>query len=57
MKKHRTRSIRPHRPASCPAYPGAADPAYFLGKALEVLTAIGTGVGIVSAMVFLVILA
>ena len=34
-------------------YPNAADDRYFAGKALDILTALVSGAGIVSAMVFL----
>lgn len=37
-----------------PAYPNAADASYFTGKALNVITALVSGMGFVSAMVFLV---
>ena len=37
-----------------PAYPNAADPSYFAGKALNVVTAVASGMGFVSAMLFLV---
>ena len=37
-----------------PAYPNAADSSYFAGKALNVVTALVSGMGFVSAMVFLV---
>ena len=40
-----------------PAYPNAADDSYFAGKALDLLTAIVSGMGFVSAMLFLVTLA
>lgn len=40
-----------------PAYPNAADPSYFAGKALNVVTALVSGMGFVSAMVFLVTMA
>ncbi len=39
-----------------PLYPNAAEPAYFKQKALDILTAIVSGMGFVSAMVFLVTL-
>ena len=39
---------------SQPAYPNAAAPSYFAGKALNILTALVSGMGFVSAMVFLV---
>ena len=37
-----------------PAYPNAADPGYFAGKALNVVTALVSGMGFISAMLFLV---
>ena len=37
-----------------PAYPNAAEPGYFAGRALNVMTALVSGMGFVSAMVFLV---
>ena len=40
-----------------PAYPNAADTRYFAAKALNVMTAIVSGMGLVSAMLFLVTLA
>lgn len=40
-----------------PIYPNAADPIYFKQKALDVMTAIVSGVGFVSAMLFLVTMA
>lgn len=40
-----------------PAYPNAADDRYFRTKALDLLTAIVSGMGLVSAMLFLVTLA
>lgn len=40
-----------------PAYPNAADNRYFANKALNVLTAIVSGMGFASAMVFLVTMA
>ena len=38
-------------------YPNAADARYFKAKALDLLTAIVSGMGLVSAMLFLVTLA
>lgn len=35
-------------------YPNAADDRYFAGKALDILTALVSGAGFLSAMVFLV---
>ncbi len=37
-----------------PAYPNAADERYFAKRALNVMTALVSGMGFVSAMVFLV---
>lgn len=39
-----------------PVYPNAADDRYFAGKALNILTAVVSGMGLVSAMLFLVTL-
>ena len=36
-----------------PAYPNAADRRYFVGKAVNIVTAILSGIGFISAMVFL----
>ena len=40
-----------------PMYPNAAGPEYYRQKALDIVTAIISGMGFVSAMVFLVTLA
>jgi len=40
-----------------PRYPNAADHQYFAAKALNVMTALVSGMGMISAMVFLVTLA
>jgi len=37
-----------------PIYPNAADHSYFARKALDVMTALASGVGLFSAMIFLV---
>jgi len=37
-----------------PIYPNAADHSYFARKALDVMTAIASGFGLFSAMIFLV---
>lgn len=37
-----------------PAYPNAADSSYFTGKALNIVTAIVSGMGFITAMLFLV---
>jgi len=57
MKKHKkNRSLTIYR-ANQPAYPNAADNRYFAAKALNVMTAIVSGIGFASAMVFLVTMA
>lgn len=53
-KKYRHLTV--YKPAK-PAYPNAADTNYFAGKALDVMTAIVSGMGFISAMVFLVSMA
>lgn len=39
-----------------PTYPNAADNRYFAEKALDILTAVVSGMGLVTAMLFLVTL-
>ncbi len=39
-----------------PQYPGAADDRYFAAKALDILTAIVSGMGMITAMLFLLTL-
>lgn len=39
-----------------PLYPGAADDRYFADKALDILTAIVSGMGLITAMLFLLTL-
>lgn len=53
-KKHRSCHAYP---ASRPVYPNAADADYFAGKALNALTAVLSGVGFITVMLFLVTLA
>ena len=56
----KTRKRYPHLSVykpSQPIYPNAADNRYFAEKALNVITAIVSGSGFVSAMLFLVTLA
>lgn len=53
-KKYRHLTV--YKPGQ-PAYPNAADSNYFAGKALNVMTAIVSGMGFISAMVFLVTMA
>lgn len=40
-----------------PMYPGAADESYFAEKALEILAAVLSGTGVVTAMLLLVTMA
>lgn len=54
-KKSR-RNLTIYKPSQ-PAYPNAADHSYFAAKALNVMTAIVSGMGFVSAMLFLVTMA
>ncbi len=42
--------------ANQPKYPGAADRRYFLEKAINILTAIVSSMGLVTAMLFLLTL-
>ena len=52
MKQHTM--FRPStRRYRAPAYPNAADRRYFVEKAVNIVTAILSGIGFVSAMVFL----
>ena len=54
MKKNRhTRTVA----ARGPMYPNAADANYFSRKASEILTAVVSGMGVLTAMVFLVVIA
>ena len=39
-----------------PAYPGGASHQYFVGKALETLTAIASGMGFLTVMIFFLLL-
>jgi len=53
MKKSNSNpSLRIYRPSQ-PAYPNAADDSYFARKAVDLITAIVSGMGFVSAMLFL----
>lgn len=56
MKTKKNPHLHIHRPSQ-PAYPNAADNRYFANKALNVMTAIVSGMGFISAMAFLVTLA
>lgn len=55
--KHTTRNsaLALYKPR-CPQYPGAADDRYFAAKALDILTAIVSGMGMITAMLFLLTL-
>ena len=57
MKTKKTNNHLTTYYANQPAYPNAADNRYFAGKALNVMTAIVSGMGFISAMAFLVTLA
>ena len=57
MKKHYRNNNHPTGKTRGPAYPNAADERYFRTKALDLLTAIVSGMGLISAMLFLVTLA
>lgn len=57
MKKNQNKVTNRPTTVRQPAYPNAADDRYFAGKALDLLTAIVSGMGLVSAMLFLVTLA
>lgn len=57
MKNHNKRSHLTVVKSTQPAYPNAADHNYFVAKALNVVTALVSGMGFVSAMLFLVTMA
>lgn len=48
-------TITVRKPRS-PMYPGAADDNYFTAKALDILTAIVSGMGMITAILFLLTL-
>ncbi len=54
MKHKRTYSHLRILETKQPRYPNAADHAYFARKALDVMTAIASGFGLFSAVIFLV---
>jgi len=58
MKQSRknTRNAQRYTNRTCPAYPNAAEPSYFTGKAIEILTASVSGFGVVTAMLFLLVI-
>lgn len=53
----RTRKNSQQKVCRQPAYPNAADPSYFANKAINVITAVVSGMGFVTAMTFLVTMA
>lgn len=55
--KHTTQNHNSIRYGAQPLYPNAADTNYFTEKALEILTALVSGLGCIAGMVFLVIMA
>ena len=52
---HHTSTLTIYQPRA-PRYPGAANDQYFAQKALNILTALVSGMGLVTAMLFLVTL-
>ena len=52
---NQTSHLTVYRPRA-PRYPGAANDQYFAEKALNILTALVSGMGLVTAMLFLVTL-
>ena len=54
MKNKKTYSHLRIVEPKAPRYPNAADQNYFSRKALDVLTGLASGVGLFSAMIFLV---
>ena len=54
MKNKRTYSHLTVMNKEQPKYPNAADHNYFTRKALDVLTALASGLGLFTAMIFLV---
>ena len=57
MKRSRKyRHLKVYKPQQ-PRYPNAADTNYFAQKALDIITAIVSGLGFASAMLFLVTMA
>ena len=56
MKHTNHSSVLTIRPSQAPRYPGAANDQYFSEKALNIFTAVVSGMGLVSAMLFLVTL-
>lgn len=57
MKKNKKNPYLTVCPQKGPAYPNAADDRYFAAKALNVITAVVSGMGFATAMVFLATMA
>lgn len=57
MKNKKKRSHLTVYKPSQPAYPNAADHSYFASRALNIMTAVVSGMGFISAMLFLVTMA
>jgi len=57
MKRTKKYSHLTVLPKEQPKYPNAADHRYFAAKALNLMTALVSGMGLVSAMLFLVTMA
>jgi len=51
MKKKNKNSVK-----YCPSYPNAANPRYFLNKTLDALTAIASGMGFLTVLLFIFLL-
>ena len=49
-------AVMTHPSIRQPMYPGAADDNYFTAKALDILTAIVSGMGMITAILFLLTL-
>ena len=54
MKQRKTRHVHPV--SVCPLYPNAASPRYFLGKLVDILTAVVSGIGFLAVLFFLFLL-
>ena len=54
-QKKKNRNLTIYR-SNAPAYPNAADAQYVTRKILDIITGIASGMGLVTAMVFLVTL-
>ncbi len=56
MKTTKRTRFRPSKKQRQPLYPNAADSSYFVEKAVNIVTAIVSGMGFVSGMLFLLTL-